>query len=427
MKAFLFKTKQVKLILIMAIVLLTILGFLNQKYYNSTREALIFEQVQTMQAEALNISFSIQMSHKGERSIENLINENVMPSSLREVTVFDPSSFLKQQEKLEKVGDSGQLDQGILFGTYHYNIEPDYNYVREAYETNKELSVQTEIDGKPILKAYFPLRFDYGYAVIIGLVSDLSKINSYMASSLLKMQLLVGLTTVFILIGLAIISRYYTSNKTMVIQWEQAAFFDNMDQLLTSIKEQRHDFNNQMSTIQSLVATEEYEELRKFTDEMIGEATIINDIIKITSPVLAGLIQAKTTLAIDQKITFYFEISNMQIDILKSTDLVKIISNLIDNAFDAVQVLPEPERIVELTGYLENDRLIFKVFSSGVPIPEGGIDKLFEKGFSTKKDTGDHSGLGLYIVQKIVNRYHGRITVDPKANGNMFTISIPIH
>lgn len=66
MKAFLFKTKQVKIILIIAILLLTILGLLNQTYYNSTREALIYEQVEKMKAEALNISISIQLSHRGE-------------------------------------------------------------------------------------------------------------------------------------------------------------------------------------------------------------------------------------------------------------------------------------------------------------------------------------------------------------------------
>lgn len=206
-----------------------------------------------------------------------------------------------------------------------------------------------------------------------------------MVSFLLKMQLLIGISTLLVLIVLGIISRNYTSNIIMGLQSEEAAFFSNMDLLFTTVKEQRHDFNNHMSTIQSLIATEQYEELRKFTDEMIGEVTIINDIININSPALAGLIQAKLTYASNHKIAFSYEISSMQLEFLKSTDLVKIISNLIDNAFDTVKALPEQERKVELTGYLEDDRLLFKVFSSGPPIPENLIDKLFEKGFSTKK------------------------------------------
>ncbi|PKQ89463.1 hypothetical protein CXK86_20685 [Paenibacillus sp. BGI2013] len=424
MKAFLFKTKQVKIILIIAILLLTILGLLNQTYYNSTREALIYEQVEKMKAEALNISISIQLSHRGGRSLENLIEQNVMSTSLREVTVFDPSIFLKQQRKHQKIGDTENYDQGILFGTYQYEIEEDYDYVRRAYEGKKEFTFETEIDRKPILKAYF--YFHLGYPVIISIVSDISKINNYMVSFLLKMQLLIGISTLLVLIVLGIISRNYTSNIIMGLQSEEAAFFSNMDLLFTTVKEQRHDFNNHMSTIQSLIATEQYEELRKFTDEMIGEVTIINDIININSPALAGLIQAKLTYASNHKIAFSYEISSMQLEFLKSTDLVKIISNLIDNAFDTVKALPEQERKVELTGYLEDDRLLFKVFSSGPPIPEDLIDKLFEKGFSTKKDKGHHSGLGLYIVQRIIKRYHGRITVDSRVNGNTFTISIPI-
>ncbi|MBY0217761.1 sensor histidine kinase [Paenibacillus illinoisensis] len=423
MKVHWFKSKQVEIIFLVVALLLTILGLLNYSYYNGNREVLMYEQVETMQAVAINLSKSIQLSYKEEGFVEDPIDLSIMPTSLEEVTVFDPSAFNAQQEKLE----DRMYTQGILYGTYKYHIKEDYDYVSKAYETNNELSLETEIDGKSLLKTYFPHYLDY--PVIISLVSDLSEINSYTDSFLLKMQLLTGVSIVLVLIGLIIKSRYYTSNKNMAIQAEQTSYIENMDQLFTLIKEQRHDFNNQMSTIQSLVVTEQYDDLRKFTDEMIGEATLINDIIKINSPALTGLIQAKIIYALKQKITFTYDFINIQktnLDTIKSTDLVKIMSNLIDNAFDAVQALPEKERTVELTGYLEDDRMIFNVFSSGKPISEQLIEQIFEKGFSTKMNNENHSGLGLYIVQKIIKQYHGRITVNPKTNGNTFTISIPI-
>ncbi|WP_433709110.1 sensor histidine kinase [Paenibacillus illinoisensis] len=423
MKVHWFKSKQVEIIFLVVALLLTILGLLNYSYYNGNREVLMYEQVETMQAVAINLSKSIQLSYKEEGFVEDPIDLSIMPTSLEEVTVFDPSAFIAQQEKLE----DRMYTQGILYGTYKYHIKEDYDYVSKAYETNNELSLETEIDGKSLLKTYFPHSLDY--PVIISLVSDLSEINSYTASFLLKMQLLTGVSIILVLIGLIIQSRYYTTNKNMAIQAEQTLHIDNLDQLFTSIKEQRHDFNNQISTIQSLVVTEQYDDLRKFTNEMIGEATLINDIIKINSSALAGLIQAKIIYALKQKITFTYEFINIQktnLDTIKSTDLVKIMSNLIDNAFDAVQALPEKERTVELTGYLEDDRMIFNVFSSGKPISEQLIEQIFEKGFSTKMNNENHSGLGLYIVQKVIKQYHGRITVDPKTNGNTFTISIPI-
>lgn len=349
-------------------------------------------------------------------------NDNVA----EEVTVFNPPTFLKEQEQFKKNGVVWYSDREILFGTYNFKDEQDSQFVKEAYESNKELSFETNIGGKHVLKTFIPLHLDY--PVIVGLVSNTDQIDAYMSSLLQKMQVMIAIATLIALVGLSLISRYYTRSRMAAAQSVQDVFVGNIDQLFTSIKEQRHDFNNQIATIQSLVAVEEFDELKKFTKELVGETTIINDIIKINSPALCALIQAKITEAMDRKISFEHDLIGMDkisLDVLKSTDLVKIVSNLIDNAFEAVEQLDEIDRIVVLNGYVENNRLWFKVYNRGFPIPDAQVERLFEKGYSTKKGKDQNSGLGLYIVQKIIKQYNGRITVDPKQDGNTFSVAIP--
>ncbi|MEY4768815.1 MAG: hypothetical protein RL637_1454, partial [Pseudomonadota bacterium] len=42
------------------------------------------------------------------------------------------------------------------------------------------------------------------------------------------------------------------------------------------------------------------------------------------------------------------------------------------------------------------------------------------------KEAGEGSGLGLHIVQKIVNKHHGKITVDSNPGCTLFTVILPL-
>jgi len=244
-----------------------------------------------------------------------------------------------------------------------------------------------------------------------------------------RMQVVPLITSLIALIILQFVFKYYKRNKEEAERSAQEGFVENIEQLFVSIKEQRHDFNNHIATIHSLVATKQYDELQKYTGELVGEIATLNDIININSPVLCALIQAKRTQAFDRKIRFEHDIINMkniQLTAVKNTDLVKVLSNLIDNAFEAVEALDETERYVLLEVYREGNYICFSVYNKGTPIQESKAEKIFEKGYSSKKDSGQHSGMGLYIVQKMIKKYKGTITLISKRDGNTFKVMLPL-
>ncbi|MDF2651603.1 MAG: dctS, partial [Paenibacillus sp.] len=224
--------------------------------------------------------------------------------------------------------------------------------------------------------------------------------------------------------------RFINRNREATAESIQEVYVDHIGSLFRSMKEQRHDFNNHVATIHSLVHLKEYTELDRYTTEIIGETTALNDIIQINVPALCAIVQSKVIQAVERKITFIHEVSNLnQINLgaVKATDLVRIISNLIDNAFDAVSVCTKAEdKEVRLVGVLEGSLLTFKVINNGDPISSDRLESIFEPGFSTKKESGLHAGLGLSIVKKLVDKYGGTVHVSSSEAETSFTISIVV-
>ncbi len=72
------------------------------------------------------------------------------------------------------------------------------------------------------------------------------------------------------------------------------------------------------------------------------------------------------------------------------------------------------------------DRVLLTVKDTGVGIPEGVKDKIFEPFFSTKRDQKG-VGLGLAVVYGIIQRHNGKIYVESKEKeGTTFFIELPI-
>ncbi len=68
----------------------------------------------------------------------------------------------------------------------------------------------------------------------------------------------------------------------------------------------------------------------------------------------------------------------------------------------------------------------FYVKDVGCGIPEDELDRIFEPFFTTKED-GKGTGLGMMIVDRIVQKHDGYIHVDSKAGrGTTVTIGIPV-
>ncbi|MDD5621800.1 MAG: HAMP domain-containing sensor histidine kinase [Actinomycetota bacterium] len=119
--------------------------------------------------------------------------------------------------------------------------------------------------------------------------------------------------------------------------------------------------------------------------------------------------------------------NNIPEDLVIETDkdlMFIVFNNLINNA---IKYGPNKGRIV-LNFYTEKGKKIkFGIYNDGEIIKDGDRKKIFNK-FSrlesedNKKIKG--TGLGLFIVKKIIESFNGRIWVEPKKDGNEFIFEI---
>lgn len=104
--------------------------------------------------------------------------------------------------------------------------------------------------------------------------------------------------------------------------------------------------------------------------------------------------------------------------------LLQIINNLINNAIK----YSKGKNIVFEIGFNQNgqDKMILVVTDDGVGIPEGSKEKIFQQ-FTQLSDKTDGVGLGLSIIQKLLDAMGGTIELESSEGyGTKFTCQIPV-
>lgn len=128
------------------------------------------------------------------------------------------------------------------------------------------------------------------------------------------------------------------------------------------------------------------------------------------------------------------------IPVLADRDQIQhILSQLINNARDAVKGQDEPHITIQLETYQADNAFIesnpsltagpyahLSVKDNGCGIPEDKIELLFEP-FFTSKEIGQGTGLGLAMVYGVINSHHGVINVESsEGKGSTFHIYLPV-
>jgi two-component system sensor histidine kinase HupT/HoxJ len=107
----------------------------------------------------------------------------------------------------------------------------------------------------------------------------------------------------------------------------------------------------------------------------------------------------------------------------QESQVQQVALNLIQNAFDAMQGMPD--RRLDIQTYRENGQIIAKFRDHGPGIPEDLLAKIFEPFFTTK-DIGEGTGLGLWVSFDIVKAHGGDLTADNHPDGGaVLTMSLP--
>jgi nitrogen fixation/metabolism regulation signal transduction histidine kinase len=106
---------------------------------------------------------------------------------------------------------------------------------------------------------------------------------------------------------------------------------------------------------------------------------------------------------------------------LDRTQLIRVVTNLVKNAIQAVPEVHSPRILVTVAS--EGELVKISVADNGVGIADEVKDKVFEPKFTTKSSG---MGLGLGMVKNIVETYNGQISFTSQlGKGTVFTVVFP--
>ena len=108
------------------------------------------------------------------------------------------------------------------------------------------------------------------------------------------------------------------------------------------------------------------------------------------------------------------------------TEIIQVFSNLVSNSVSELKNVPlsNKERLIKICLESRDNNIHLKVEDNGSGIPEKYRDNIFKEGF-TSKSKGEGTGLGLYLIKKITEKYNGAINFTSSPQGTCFTVTLP--
>lgn len=259
--------------------------------------------------------------------------------------------------------------------------------------------------------------------------TTLDRIGATVIANSIPSFIISGLLVILLLMIFFIIQKWYKRELMNQIGETEETYQVEIHSLIQSVRSLRHDFANHIQVLNGLLKLGKQKEALDYSNLMREEAKVIYQLpSNAKNPALSVLSQTKSLKAQNHNIDIQFHISNSCFDSIQSIDMVKILSNLIDNAIDATSELPHDLRKIDVYCEDTNVEYILRVTNTGPVISTEEKEKLFIPGYSTKLKNAEQKfrGQGLYIVKKIVETYHGEIRVESIDGKTIFEVKLPL-
>ena len=261
--------------------------------------------------------------------------------------------------------------------------------------------------------SFFP-----GVVVVLNILLMLTDNNK--RATMATMGMTVGLT-VAVMVHLCIVAMF----NDQVMQRRSLHFQAELEQqrasaLLDSYTAQRrltHEFTNHTDALALLLQQGDYEGAKAYLSTLTKTIAANTTIMNTHNPLLDALLSKKYEEASRKGVMVYFDLPDLRDMPMGQTDLVIVLSNLLNNAIEAAQAAP-PEVHVRMKK--TEGELVISVRNrvrQNVEIPEGQLPR------STKREPGH--GMGLANVCAVLEAHDAEYTLSCRDNWFRFTCAFP--
>ena len=254
--------------------------------------------------------------------------------------------------------------------------------------------------------------------IIVGIVL----FSPYFAEHMDMTRLIVLGAAVLAMWGAVVdIREAIAARRTLFQVQDMAVSLNNIEALHHTLRAQRHDFLNHLQVVYSLMEMEEYQEANEYIEKVYGSISAVSRSLKTKNTPVNALLQVKIAAMEKSGIECDLNITSAWEDlVIPGWEMCRVLSNLIDNAMDAVE--NEKSKRISLTLGENLKQFTFCVANDGPMVPRKLPESIFEPGFTTK---ADGRGMGLFIVKRTLENYGGEIEVESGDGRTTFMGTIP--
>ncbi len=218
-----------------------------------------------------------------------------------------------------------------------------------------------------------------------------------------------SVTSLAIILLYNMIARQSQKNMELKMKLQQIEsenkFNADMVNVAKRLRALRHDMNNHIGVMKSLLETKQYEDLEGYLKSIYTDIEVVNDFVVVDNKVLSILLNSKKSKAKQERVEFDIIISSVDFS-MNDNDMVSLLGNIIDNAVEAA-VKVASDKYVMLNIRRMTDKVIIECENTYVEKPTIENDQ-----FITSKKEKDEHGIGLKNIKEIVNKYGGKLIID---------------
>ena len=185
-----------------------------------------------------------------------------------------------------------------------------------------------------------------------------------------------------------------------------------------SQRQATHEFRNQLQTIHDLLARDAGDEAMAYVQQLQGMQTTRVFAVNTHHPILDAVLNQKYQAAKELDVDFQFRVNDLSALRLETDALVVLFSNLLDNAIEGCQKLPDGRTIQ--CSILSSDSLYISIRNTSPPVVIHGSD------IPTTKEPKQAHGFGLVSVRRILEDLGAEYTFHYSDGWFEFVAEIPL-